>query len=141
MATDMIEAEPVALSNAIFCFLSQNETQDFLPATDEELLIQTLDHLGFHYNQGLNDLVARGVTPKHDEQNLAQQFRKFTKAVKDKADEVKELNGGYKRLLAVPSFTLALVMGCRVYRHFKRAKWFKISKLNAMLETHGAVSK
>ena len=31
-------------------------------------------------------------------------------------------------------------MSSRIRKHYTHAQWFKISELNAMLETHGAVS-
>lgn len=68
-------------------------------------------------------------------------YPRFTAKAEQLVEEFKETSytRGPRRLCSVPSFALALAMSSRIRKHYTHAKWFKISELNTMLETHGAV--
>ena len=135
---DVIKAHPESLSNAIFRFMSRNETKPVKPSTDEELLNEIVQGLRDRYNEDLADAAAKEAW-REDDRDVSLMYPKYTEAAKEKADAYKELSG-YKRLLAVPGFTLGLVMVTRLKRHYQRAPWFKVTTLGNMLENHGAVS-
>jgi hypothetical protein len=139
----VIEAQEGAMSSAIFRFLSRNETKPMLKASEEDMLDEIVAMLRDRYEEDLKDGQQEGPEEQdeheeEDEQEVAVAYPKFAKAAKTTASDVK-LVAGYKRLLAVPAFTLALVMLTRVHRHFRRATWFKVGPLGQMLESHGAV--
>jgi hypothetical protein len=136
---DAIEAHHIDLANAIFRFISRNETKPILKASDEDLLDEIVVFLGDRYKEDLNEAKGKPV-PRQEDREIGYLYPKFLKAAKAKSEEVKDI-AGYKRLLAVPSFTLALVMMTRIRRQFRRAKWFKVGTLGAMIECHGAVSE
>jgi len=134
----VIEAHPEPLRTAIFRFLSRNETKPEKPATEEEHLDEIVRVLRDKYREDLED-AARDGKERDEEREIAVQYPKYAQAAKEKAIKYKDM-AGYKRLLAVPSFTLGLVMVTRVRRHYQRAPWFKVATLGHMLENHGAVS-
>ena len=120
--------------------MSLNETKPELKASDEDLLYNMVRNLRDEYGIDL-EAETKGETPRHDYENIHGMYPNFAKTVKNQAEQVKDLPSGYKTLLAVPSFALGLVMIMRIFRHYRRASWFKVGVLNDMLENNGAVSK
>jgi hypothetical protein len=125
--------KPRSLSTAVYRFLSRNEWKGSLESTGEEKLLEIICELKDAYE---DDLGRQDEIPKNSD--AATMYPDFSKLAIEKAEEFKE-EGGFGRLLTVPSFALGLVMASRIRRHYTHAPWFNISKLSKMLEEHGAV--
>ena len=134
----MIEAHSKRLKNAIYRFLSRNESKLVLKATEEEALNEVVQVLKDQYEEDIKDAEGRGED-RDKEKEWSLLYPKFTLAAKMKAEKYKNMVG-YKCLLAVPSFTLRLVMVSQLRQHYQWAAWFKVAILSSMLENHRAVS-
>ncbi|KAH9012460.1 hypothetical protein EDB84DRAFT_1444687 [Lactarius hengduanensis] len=68
-------------------------------------------------------------------------YQTFMKKAKKKADTFKESRDwvGHRQLCSVPLFTLALVAVSRIWCHYTHARWFQVSELVKILESHGAL--
>ena len=105
---DVIEMHLKRLKNVIYRFLSRNESKPVLKAIEKEALNEVVQVLKDQYEEDIEDAEGRGEDrDKKKEQSLL--YPKFTLMAKMKAKEYKDMVG-YKCLLAVPSFTLRLVM-------------------------------
>ncbi|KAH8984063.1 hypothetical protein EDB86DRAFT_2833632 [Lactarius hatsudake] len=133
---EKIEAYPAPKPTAIYRFLSRNETKDTRMATEEEMLIEIVDELKDAYEKDVSLRKDRGKNL-----DAAALFQTFMKKAKQKAASFKESRdrAGYRQLCAVPSFALGLVAASRIRRHYTHARWFQVSELVKMLESHGAL--
>jgi hypothetical protein len=121
------------LPQAMFRFLSRNMIKGTWNATEEEKLIEIVVELQDHLHVDLDT-----VRTDPDEDNLDILYPTFAQELQLKVKQFMG-EGGYRRLCSVSSFFLGIVMLSRVRRHYLHAPWFKVSKLDAMLECHGGV--
>ena len=115
-------------------YLSRNETLGQYKATDEEFLLEIVDHLKIHLVEDLNKFHDRGA-----DFDYLISCEAYNSALDKEANRFKNVNGGYRKMTLVPSFMLALVMMSRVRHHFIHADWFRTSALLKMLDVHGRV--
>ncbi|KAH8986177.1 hypothetical protein EDB86DRAFT_3082994 [Lactarius hatsudake] len=133
---EKIDAYSASKATAIYRFLSRNETKDMRMATEEELLIEIMDELKDAYEDDVRHRKDRGKNL-----DAAALFPTFMKMAKKKAAAFKESRdrAGYRQLCAVPSFALGLVAASQIRRHYTHARWFQVSELVKILESHGAL--
>lgn len=134
---DELEDEDEDKREAIFQFLSQNETLGTHPATDEEKLQQILTQLKREF---LKDLEKNTEREPEEHENLRVKYPKYTAMLNKFSEKFNQVNVGFRRLTCMPTFMLGLVMASRVQRHYQHAPWFRVGAFNKMAEVHGAVS-
>jgi hypothetical protein len=124
------------MARAVFRLISKNATHGQHRATDEELLQETLDYMkdGFQ-----SDIATLKEEDRESGDDYEVMYPRFMKAVKKKADKFKQDSRGYRQICLMPTFSLALVMVSRVRSHYIHADWFKITRLNAMVDIYGGV--
>lgn len=134
---DMIEksTKQPNIGRVVFRLISRNETKGHKKATEEEFLLEIVDHFkdGF-----LLDLSA--MVDLKSEEDYEVLYPEFIKRVSEKADSFKRNATGYRQICCLPRFALALVMMSRVRSHYTHSSWFQVGTLKEMIEVHGGVS-
>ena len=120
-----------------FRYMSRNETLGHYKATEEELLLEIVDHLKLKL---VDDLRAIPDSERGDHFDYQGSCKQYKDALDAHANKYKMVNSGFRRLALVPSFMLALAMMSRVRRQFVHATWFRSSALLKMVNIHGRVS-
>ncbi|KAN0133213.1 hypothetical protein V8E53_008937 [Lactarius tabidus] len=87
---DAIKAHHINLANVIFWFLSWNKTKLILKASNKDLLGKIMVSLGDWYEEDLVEAKGK-LVPRPKDREISYLYPKFVKAVKDKAEEVKEV--------------------------------------------------
>jgi hypothetical protein len=123
------------MSKVVFRLISRNDTKGSKKATEEEFLLEIVDHFKDAF------LVDHGkVKPRNRSDDYEVLYPTFMEQVKVKADQFKRNTTGYRQICCIPRFTLALVMMSRVRSHYTHANWFRIGQLKTMIDVHGGVS-
>jgi hypothetical protein len=129
-----VESHSEDLSYATFRLISWNEILGTYKATDEEYLLEVVDHIKMALLKDLRDMPNR--PPCVDYRTSCPGY---IKAVAETADKYKSVNSGFRRILLIPSFVLALVMASRLRKHFIHSSWFRTSNLIKMVDVHAGV--
>jgi hypothetical protein len=119
---------------ATFRLMSRNEIHGTYKATDEEYLLENVDHIKLALLKDLRDMPNR--PPQVD---YSTSCPGYVQAVSQTADKYRSVNSGFRRILLVPSFVLALVMASRLRKHFIHSSWFRTSNLMKMVDVHAGV--
>jgi hypothetical protein len=101
---DAIKAHHINLANVIFWFLSWNKTKLILKASNKDLLGKIMVSLGDWYEEDLVEAKGK-LVPRPKDREISYLYPKFVKAVKDKAEEVKEV-AGYKHVKTLQGQTM-----------------------------------
>ena len=125
------------LADATFHLISRNATLGHYGATDEELLLETVNEVKRSFLKDLKDVDTR---VDEDVEDIEELYPLFTAAMKEKATQFSQNTSGYRQLCCLHTFMLGLVMASRVRSHYAHAKWFKIATLRKMMDIHGTVS-
>ena len=124
------------IGRIVFRMISRNETKNNRKASEEEFLLEIVDHFKDAF---LADLANIGDKDKEEDYEVL--YPSFMERVAKKAEDFKRNAAGFRQLCCLPRFALALVMMSRVRSHYTHCDWFNIGTLKTMIEVHGGVSE
>jgi hypothetical protein len=102
-------------------------------------MLEFVNELRDAYKADMEDTEKENIG--HEEGDAVVSQKNFKKKLKDMDGVFKDQEkANMRHLCTSQSFAQGLVMASRIHWHYTHLAWFKVGKLNEMVEDHGAVS-